>query len=121
MSKHALFLQHRTKPGARDAVQQVWKKHMQIATMRLAAVPTGVAAAPSATAPIFSPTAPGTARRLRRSPNAYATSGQRESGETADPGDDAHGAPDPMPLWTILDLTPGGRGTAWYPKLDYAR
>jgi quinol monooxygenase YgiN len=29
MSKHALFLEHRTKPGARDAVQQVWKKHMQ--------------------------------------------------------------------------------------------
>ncbi len=22
-----------------------------------------------------------------------------------------------MPLWTILDLTPGGRGTDWYPKL----
>ncbi len=29
MSKYALFLQHRTKPGARDAVQRVWKKHMQ--------------------------------------------------------------------------------------------
>ena len=26
---HALFLQHRTKPGARDAVEQVWQKHMQ--------------------------------------------------------------------------------------------
>lgn len=29
MSQHALFLQHRTKPGARDAVQKVWQKHMQ--------------------------------------------------------------------------------------------
>jgi quinol monooxygenase YgiN len=29
MIKHALFLQHRTKPGARDAVHQIWKKHMQ--------------------------------------------------------------------------------------------
>ena len=29
MSKHALFLQHRTKPGARAAVQKVWQKHMQ--------------------------------------------------------------------------------------------
>jgi quinol monooxygenase YgiN len=29
MSKHVLFLQHRTKPGARDAVQRVWQKHMQ--------------------------------------------------------------------------------------------
>ena len=26
MTKHALFLQHRTKPGARDAVQRVWQK-----------------------------------------------------------------------------------------------
>jgi predicted dithiol-disulfide oxidoreductase (DUF899 family) len=40
-------------------------------------------------------------------------------GETADPGEDAHGAPDPMPLWTILDLTPDGGGTDWYPKLEY--
>lgn len=42
-----------------------------------------------------------------------------ESSETADPGEDAHGAPDPMPLWNILDLTPEGRGTDWYPKLEY--
>ncbi|MEF7612636.1 DUF899 family protein [Aquincola sp. MAHUQ-54] len=39
--------------------------------------------------------------------------------ETADPGQDPRGAPDPMPLWTMLDLTPEGRGTDWYPKLDY--
>ncbi|GAB2909548.1 DUF899 domain-containing protein [Paraburkholderia jirisanensis] len=39
--------------------------------------------------------------------------------ETADPGQDPRGAPDPMPLWTILDLTPEGRGTDWYPKLEY--
>jgi predicted dithiol-disulfide oxidoreductase (DUF899 family) len=42
-----------------------------------------------------------------------------ESGETADPGQDPHGAPDPMPLWNILDLTPEGRGTDWYPALEY--
>jgi hypothetical protein len=24
-----------------------------------------------------------------------------------------------MPLWTILDVTPQGRGTDWYPKLNY--
>jgi quinol monooxygenase YgiN len=29
MAKHALFLQHRTKPGIRDAVQKVWQRHMQ--------------------------------------------------------------------------------------------
>lgn len=38
---------------------------------------------------------------------------------TADPGQDPRGAPDLMPLWTILDCTPEGRGTDWYPKLEY--
>ena len=40
-------------------------------------------------------------------------------GKTADPGQDPRGAPDLMPLWTILDTTPEGRGTDWYPKLEY--
>ena len=39
--------------------------------------------------------------------------------ETADPGFDPHLAPDPTPLWNILDWTPGGRGRDWYPKLEY--
>ena len=39
--------------------------------------------------------------------------------EIADPGQDPHGAPDPNPLWNLLDLTPGGRGTDWYPSLRY--
>jgi len=39
--------------------------------------------------------------------------------ETADPGQDARGAPDIAPLWTILDMTPEGRGADWYPRLDY--
>ena len=39
--------------------------------------------------------------------------------ETADPGQDPRGAPDPMPLWTLLDMTPEGRGKDWYPKLRY--
>ncbi len=38
---------------------------------------------------------------------------------TADPGQDPRGAPDIDPLWTVFDLTPEGRGTDWYPKLDY--
>ena len=42
-----------------------------------------------------------------------------EMGGTEDPGQDARGAPDIAPLWNILDLTPGGRGTDWYPKLEY--
>ena len=37
----------------------------------------------------------------------------------ADPGQDPRTAPDIAPLWSLLDLTPEGRGTDWYPKLDY--
>lgn len=45
--------------------------------------------------------------------------GSGEGGfEIADPGQDPHSAPDMNPLWIILDTTPGGRGTDWYPKLD---
>ena len=36
-----------------------------------------------------------------------------------DPGQDPRGAPDLSPLWNVLDMTPAGRGTDWYPKLDY--
>jgi len=42
-----------------------------------------------------------------------------EMGGTQDPGQDPRLAPDPVPLWNILDLTPAGRGTDWYPSLDY--
>ncbi|MEO7335127.1 MAG: DUF899 family protein [Caldimonas sp.] len=37
----------------------------------------------------------------------------------ADPGQDPRDAPDIASLWSVLDLTPGGRGTDWYPKLQY--
>jgi len=40
---------------------------------------------------------------------------------TADPGQDPRGAPDLMPLWTVLDCTPEGRKPDWFPKLDYGR
>lgn len=39
--------------------------------------------------------------------------------DMADPGQDPRDAPDIASLWNILDLTPGGRGTSWYPKLEY--
>jgi predicted dithiol-disulfide oxidoreductase (DUF899 family) len=39
--------------------------------------------------------------------------------EMADPGQDPRGAPDLDPLWTILDCAPDGRGSDWYPKLEY--
>ena len=41
-------------------------------------------------------------------------------GSTAGPGRYPRGAPDLMPLWPILDSTPEGRGSDWYPKLSYA-
>jgi predicted dithiol-disulfide oxidoreductase (DUF899 family) len=41
------------------------------------------------------------------------------SGSMADPGQDPRGAPDLDPLWLMLDLTPEGRGSDWYPALDY--
>jgi predicted dithiol-disulfide oxidoreductase (DUF899 family) len=39
--------------------------------------------------------------------------------DMADPGQDPRDAPDIASLWTILDFTPAGRGTDWYPKLSY--
>ena len=41
------------------------------------------------------------------------------TGPTADPGQDPRGAPDPGPMWAMLDQTPEGRGRDWYPKLVY--
>ncbi len=41
------------------------------------------------------------------------------TGDMADPGQDPRDAPDIASLWNVLDLTPGGRGTDWYPSLDY--
>ncbi|WP_439815636.1 DUF899 family protein [Zavarzinia sp. CC-PAN008] len=40
---------------------------------------------------------------------------------TQDPGQDPRGAPEIMPLWTILDMTPHGRAPDWYPSLDYPK
>jgi predicted dithiol-disulfide oxidoreductase (DUF899 family) len=38
---------------------------------------------------------------------------------SSDPGQDPRGAPDPAPLWAVLDQTPEGRGRDWYPSLNY--
>ncbi len=40
--------------------------------------------------------------------------------ETRDPGQDPRGAPDMTALWNVLDLTPRGRDSDWYPSLDYS-
>jgi predicted dithiol-disulfide oxidoreductase (DUF899 family) len=42
-----------------------------------------------------------------------------ELGGTQDPGQDPRGAPEMSPLWNVLDTIPAGRGTDWYPKIDY--
>jgi predicted dithiol-disulfide oxidoreductase (DUF899 family) len=47
--------------------------------------------------------------------------GDEMGAESADPGEDPRGAPDIMPLWTLLDMTPKGRDPDWYPQLEYPR
>ena len=47
------------------------------------------------------------------------TWGDEMGPESADPGQDPRGAPEVMPIWIVLDMTPGGRGVDWYPELDY--
>jgi predicted dithiol-disulfide oxidoreductase (DUF899 family) len=37
----------------------------------------------------------------------------------SDPGQGPRGAPDPAPLWAVLDMTPEGRGANWCPSLEY--
>lgn len=41
------------------------------------------------------------------------------TGEMADDGKDPRGGPDLATLWPVLDLTPDGRGSDWYPLLQY--
>jgi predicted dithiol-disulfide oxidoreductase (DUF899 family) len=45
--------------------------------------------------------------------------GSEMTREMADPDQDPRDAPDIASLWSILDLTPAGRGIDWYPKLAY--
>ncbi len=39
--------------------------------------------------------------------------------QMADPGQDPRGAVEMDALWLALDVTPEGRGTGWYPSLQY--
>jgi predicted dithiol-disulfide oxidoreductase (DUF899 family) len=45
--------------------------------------------------------------------------GEEMTAAMADPGQDSRGAIEMDPLWHLLDATPEGRGTGWYPKLGY--
>jgi hypothetical protein len=49
-------------------------------------------------------------------PNANHTSGRLSGTRIPAP---LPAEPDLDPLWLMLDLTPEGRGTDWYPKLEY--
>jgi predicted dithiol-disulfide oxidoreductase (DUF899 family) len=64
---------------------------------------------------------PGFSVFTRRDGKVYHFYSGEMSGAMADPGQDPRGAPDADPLWLMLDLTPEGRGTDWYPKLEYDR
>jgi predicted dithiol-disulfide oxidoreductase (DUF899 family) len=62
---------------------------------------------------------PGFTVFTRRNGTIYHFYSVEMSGAMADPGQDPRGAPDLDLLWLMLDLTPEGRGTDWYPKLEY--
>ena len=62
---------------------------------------------------------PGFSVFTRRNGRVYHFYSGEMSGAMADRGQDPRGAPDLDPLWLMLDLTPEGRGTDWYPKLEY--
>jgi predicted dithiol-disulfide oxidoreductase (DUF899 family) len=62
---------------------------------------------------------PGYSVFMRRNGRVFHYYSGEMSGAMADPGQDPRGAPDLDPLWLMLDLTPEGRGTDWYPKLEY--
>jgi predicted dithiol-disulfide oxidoreductase (DUF899 family) len=62
---------------------------------------------------------PGFSVFIRRGGRVFHYYSGEMSGAMADPGQDPRGSPDPDPLWLMLDLTPEGRGTDWYPKLNF--
>ena len=45
--------------------------------------------------------------------------GDEITSDMADPGQDPRGAVEMDPLWLLLDTSPEGRGTDWYPQLTY--
>jgi predicted dithiol-disulfide oxidoreductase (DUF899 family) len=64
---------------------------------------------------------PGFSVFARRNGRVYHFYSGEMGGAMADPGQDPRGAPDLDLLWQMLDFTPEGRGTDWYPKLEYKR
>jgi predicted dithiol-disulfide oxidoreductase (DUF899 family) len=64
---------------------------------------------------------PGLTVFTKRDGKMYHTWSGEISEKMADPGQDPRGAPDIDPVWTIFDYTPDGRGTDWYPKLEYPK
>ena len=56
---------------------------------------------------------------VRREGRIYHTYGSEMVYLTADPGQDQRHVDMVWPIWHLLDLTPEGRGTDWYPALTY--
>lgn len=56
---------------------------------------------------------------VRRNGRIYHAYGTEMLYASADKGQDMRHLDPVWPLWNVFDLTPDGRGTAWYPKLNY--
>lgn len=56
---------------------------------------------------------------VKRDGKVFHFVGDEMSFEMADPGQDPRGAPEIMPIWTLIDMTPRGRAADWYPSLSY--
>ena len=105
---------------ARSPIERLveYKKHRGFANLRFVSDVTG-----DYTRTYVNPSdadVPGFSVFTRRNGRVYHFYSGEMSGAMADPGQDPRGAPDLDPLWLMLDLTPEGRGTDWYPKLEYA-
>ena len=104
---------------ARSPIERLhdFKKNVAGRTCRCTPIPTATIPEPTS-APKMA-TSPASASSLAEMAQGRHFWSGEMSGERADPGQDPRGATDLDPLWTILELTPAGRGTTWYPKLEY--
>ncbi len=121
--------------GARHPAARRVRGHRPLADREIAGVQARARVAASAA--LFGSVAGNSAATITRTPTTAATSPNSSSSRAATgrsacsgparwatrpptPGRTRAGAPDLMPLWTILDSTPEGRGADWYPSLTYA-
>jgi len=58
-------------------------------------------------------------RLLEASGGIYHTYGTENVRGPSEPGQDGRHVDLIWPIWNLFDFTPEGRGTKWYPKLEY--